>query len=227
MSTLIVLESFIKPVKSLIYKYKKVFPGSARYWEERYAKGGNSGSGSYNRLAEFKAEILNAFVAENGIQSVLEFGCGDGNQLTLVKYPKYMGFDVAASAIRICMNKFQNDNTKSFFIYNSNAFCDNQRVFYVDLALSLDVIFHLVEDAVFNKYMEHLFNASSKYVIIYASNIDGRHLQHERHRKFSNWVVANRSDFELIKVVENKYKYDKTNPDETSLADFYIYRKKD
>ena len=40
------------------------FPGSAQYWDERYATGGTSGSGSYNRLAAFKAEILNEFVRD-------------------------------------------------------------------------------------------------------------------------------------------------------------------
>jgi hypothetical protein len=32
------------------------FSGSKAYWENRYADGGNSGAGSYNRLADFKAE---------------------------------------------------------------------------------------------------------------------------------------------------------------------------
>ena len=31
---------------------------------QRYKKGGNSGAGSYNHLAEFKAEVLNQFVKE-------------------------------------------------------------------------------------------------------------------------------------------------------------------
>ncbi len=56
------------------------FPGSQDYWVKRYAKGGNSGPGSYSELAKFKASVLNAFVREHGIQSVIEFGCGDGNQ---------------------------------------------------------------------------------------------------------------------------------------------------
>jgi hypothetical protein len=34
---------------------------SANYWERRYADGGTSGSGSYGRLAEFKATFLNAW----------------------------------------------------------------------------------------------------------------------------------------------------------------------
>ena len=37
------------------------FRNSTDYWERRYRKGGNSGAGSYNRLARFKAGFLNGF----------------------------------------------------------------------------------------------------------------------------------------------------------------------
>ena len=87
------------------------------YWEQRYAKGKNSGSGSYNRLAEFKAEIINAFIGENNITTVIEFGCGDGNQLTLANYPNYIGFDVSPTIIKICKEKFQTSKTKEFYVY--------------------------------------------------------------------------------------------------------------
>jgi hypothetical protein len=48
---------------------------------DRYGQGGTSGFGSYRRLAEFKAETLNGFVARMRIQSVIRYGCGDGAQL--------------------------------------------------------------------------------------------------------------------------------------------------
>jgi hypothetical protein len=56
------------------------FSSSGNYWEERYSQGGNSGSGSYAKFAEFKAEVLNDLVQQNAIRSVIELGCGDGNQ---------------------------------------------------------------------------------------------------------------------------------------------------
>ena len=67
----------------------KTFQGSESYWQNRYEAGRNSGDGSYSQLAEFKADNLNAFVFENAITSVIEYGCGDGNQLSLAKYSKY------------------------------------------------------------------------------------------------------------------------------------------
>ena len=63
------------------------FSTSGSYWEERYARGGNSGAGSYNRLAEFKAEYLNRFVSEHEIKTVIEFGSGDGGPLRQASYP--------------------------------------------------------------------------------------------------------------------------------------------
>ena len=47
---------------------------SADYWEARYRDGGNSGAGSYGRLALFKARFLNDFVRSENVQSVIEFG---------------------------------------------------------------------------------------------------------------------------------------------------------
>ena len=49
------------------------FRGSAAYWDARYRAGGNSGAGSYGRLAAFKAEVLNEFVRRRGIRSIVEF----------------------------------------------------------------------------------------------------------------------------------------------------------
>ncbi|MBI9084342.1 MAG: hypothetical protein JEZ11_12140 [Desulfobacterales bacterium] len=73
------------------------------YWERRYAQGGTSGAGSYGRLAEFKAEVLNTFVEERGVQNIIEFGCGDGNQLSLAKYPSYVGLDASKTAVTQCV----------------------------------------------------------------------------------------------------------------------------
>lgn len=71
------------------------FSSSADYWEERYRSGGSSGAGSHNRLAAYKAEVSNEFVTQNAVGIVLEFGVGDGAQLSLAKYPQYVGVDVS------------------------------------------------------------------------------------------------------------------------------------
>ena len=164
------------------------FPGSAAYWENRYSEGANSGAGSYDLLAGFKAEVLNGFIAKHQLQTVIEFGCGDGNQLTIANYPSYLGFDVSSTAIRTCKALFESDDTKSFRLvseYDGDV---------ADVALSLDVIYHLVEDDAFESYMEMLFKSSSKYVIIYSSNFEskpGDTSSHVRHREFTKWIKKN------------------------------------
>jgi len=49
---------------------------SKDYWNERYSLGGNSGAGSYGRLARYKANIINGVVSENSISRVIEYGSG-------------------------------------------------------------------------------------------------------------------------------------------------------
>ena len=82
------------------------FNSSADFWERRYAGGGSSGPGSYGTMAQGKANFLDAFVQSSNVQSIIEFGCGDGNQLSLARYPRYIGLDVSRSAIGLCRSRF-------------------------------------------------------------------------------------------------------------------------
>lgn len=184
--------------------------------------GGNSGAGSYRNLAEFKGEIINNFVLENKINSIIELGCGDGNQLEYFKFDSYLGFDVSETIIEKCKNKFKDDPSKRFL---HTSFISDQKA---EMVMSLDVIYHLIEDDVYNYYMNHLFNLSNKYVVIYAFDSDefDNYAPHVKPRKFSNWIKSNIKDFILIKHIPNKFPYDKSNPETTSFADFYIYEKK-
>lgn len=198
----------------------RIAPGrfsSEHYWERRYREGGNSGPGSYNHLARFKADVLNDFVAREGIQSVIEFGCGDGNQLALARYPSYTGYDVSPTAIAICRAAFPEDSTKEFHLLSEY---DGRQA---DLALSLDVIFHLVEDDVFVRYMKTLFGSASRFVAIYSSDRDDDTLdRHVRHRNFSKWVAESRPDWRLAQHIPNRHPYDGDYA-RTSFADLFIY----
>lgn len=206
---------------------KKKFRGSEVYWEERYQSAGNSGSGSYDHLAQFKAEFLNKFVADNGIKTVMEFGCGDGNQLTLAQYPQYLGLDVSPTAVKLCYKLFKSDHSKSFYVYNSTAFYDHARLFHADLTMSLDVLYHLVEKEIFESYLRHLFAAADKYVIIYASDYNQKEepvYRHENRRNFTKFVAENISGWKLKEVIKNKYPVDKYQ-ERGSDSDFFVYEK--
>jgi SAM-dependent methyltransferase len=193
------------------------FKGSAAYWEQNYTDGGTSGEGSYGVLARAKAEFLNAFVREHEVKSVIEFGCGDGNQLSLVSYGSYVGLDVSAAAIERCMSLFSGDESKSFFLYDGRYFRDRAQLFSADLAISLDVIYHLVEDVVFEAYMSHLFAAGGRYVVVYSSNeLVQRTAPHVRHRQFTAWIDSHCPHWRLVHA--------ETGPGSwPGKADFYVY----
>lgn len=202
------------------------FPGSIGYWEQRYRSGGNSGIGSYGRLAQFKARVLNAFVAEHAVRSVIEFGCGDGNQLSLACYPRYIGLDVAPTAIQLCKARFGADRTKSFFRYDPECFVDPLGVFRAELALSLDVVFHLVEEPVFGRYFAHLFAAAERFVIIYSTDRAIPASPAELHRPFTPHVDRCFPDWTLLKRIPNAYPWSASEPNDTSAAEFYIYQRR-
>jgi SAM-dependent methyltransferase len=166
------------------------FRGSAKYWERRYKRGGTSGSGSYGDHATYKARFLNEFVAAHDIRTVVEFGCGDGNQLALAEYPAYLGIDVSETAVRACIDRFSGDPSKSFAAMS--VLDDPAGFIRAELALSLDVLYHLVEDDVFDRYMRSLFGAATRFVVIYATDDDrSTFVPHVRHRRFTGWVAAN------------------------------------
>jgi cyclopropane fatty-acyl-phospholipid synthase-like methyltransferase len=200
------------------------FKGSRSYWDNRYCSGGTSGAGSYNHLAQFKAEIINEFVRSRHVGSVIEFGCGDGAQLELAEYPHYVGIDVSPKAVELCCRKFSDDISKSFHVMSDGQYNDKS----FDLALSLDVIYHLIEDQVYEEYMSTLFSAAGKFVIIYSSNEEKAWpAPHVRHRKFSIWIETNRPDWHLISHIRNRYPFDPQDQANTSFANFYCYERRD
>ena len=198
----------------------KPFSGSEDYWQSRYAAGGTSGDGSYRALAAFKAEILNAFVADHAVQHVIEYGCGDGNQLGLAHYPRYLGFDVSPQAVEQCRVRFAHDPSKRFQLLK--RYGGEQ----ADLTLSLDVIYHLVEDDVFERHMERLFDSALRFVGIYSSNHEAEEKTppHVRRRRFTDWVEAHHPDWTLVLYLPNRYPFE---PDTQagSYSDFFFYER--
>jgi len=194
---------------------------SRQYWERRYRAGLSSGSGSYGRLARFKADVINNLVARENVKSVIEFGSGDGGQLELAEYPDYLGVDVSETAVRHCARKFADRPNYRFVTLH-----DFDPMTRAELTLSLDVIYHLVEDRFFAEHMAQLFDSSERFVVIYSSNEEALDaVPHVRHRRFADWVSLNRPDFALDRHIPNPYPFDPNDPDNTSHADFYIYRR--
>jgi len=201
--------------------FPRRFHGSRSYWVERYAGGGNSGLGSYDELAEFKAEVLNAFVRGEKVRTVIEYGCGDGNQLGLAEYPSYTGFDVSPQALELCRARFKSDRSKSFQLLDEYS---GERA---DLTLSLDVIYHLVEDHIFEEHMQLLFASADRFVIVYSSNVNENPPEtapHVRQRRFTDWVDSHQPGWSLRKRIPNRFPYDPKSG-KGSMAEFFVYEK--
>jgi hypothetical protein len=190
---------------------------SADYWNARYRMGGTSGAGSAGRLARLKAAAINRFIADNGVQSVIDLGCGDASQLALLKLPAdYVGVDSAPSALRRCAERFPGRR----FVTPEAL----RTLPPAELTLSLDVIYHLVEDNVFAAAMRTLFAWATRFVVIYASNRDAPGSSpHVRHRRFTDHVATTEPDWRLLAHLPNPYPYDAERPDNTSFADFFVY----
>ena len=190
---------------------------SAAYWESRYRANGASGAGSLGGLARFKAGVINRFVADNRVGSVIDLGCGDGSQLGLLALPAdYVGVDASPAGLAVCA-----------------ARCPGRRFVGVEalatlppaeLTLSLDVLYHLTEDAVFAATVRALFGLARRFVLIYSSNADaGFTAPHVRHRRFTDVVAATQPDWRLVAHLPNPSPFDPGAPDATSFADFFVY----
>ena len=92
-----------------------------------------------------------------------------------------------------------------------------------ELALSLDVIYHLVEDDVFLVYIHKLAQIAEKFIIIYAPDYDSdAFAKHVRLRKFTDHPAL--SDFELIHHEPNKFP--STDHTQGSFSEFYVFQRK-
>lgn len=182
------------------------------YWEIRYKSGGNSGSGSYNKIAEHKAEVINNYIVKYEIKTISDFGCGDGNQINMFKgFNIYTGFDISSFIIAKCINIFR-DRNNMFFV---NSIIDLPTS---DLCLSLDVIYHILDNDEYHNYMTNLFNKSNRFVLIFSTDHDDNNhdAKHILHHKFSDWVVEYYNEFKLIEVIDNNL---------ITGAKFYLYER--
>ncbi len=210
--------SLIKKIKSLVLPAKGF--DSKEYWERRYSSGGSSGPGSHNHLARFKARVINAIVRDNEITTVAEFGCGDGNQLALAEYPSYVGIDISDVALQGCRRAFSSDPSKRFIRLEDSG------GLIADMALSLDVIYHLTEDEAFEAHIHRLFSSAQRMVVIYSSNMQDPPSgpAHVRHREFTKFVATACPEWHLREVIKNEYPYVDDYRSQ-SFSDFYIYEK--
>jgi SAM-dependent methyltransferase len=197
--------------------WKCWFHGSALHWQRHYEHGGDSGPGSYGESAAYKADLINKVVRERDIRSIIELGCGDGNQLTYLDVDQYIGLDISKVAIERCIKRHGDNAKRSFIWYDQDHFHDPLRIVTADCAMSLDVLFHLIEDDVFARYIGNLFNCGRRFVIIYGLDEEQVRPGHVsvRTRKYSDYIAARFPEFRIaLYVAKNE-----------NFGDFYLYER--
>ena len=221
------MRSVLKKIPGLAWLVKKIRRiktepfDSTRYWQQRYRKGGNSGGKQYTQTTEFKIDYLNKLVEDKGIETIIEFGCGDGDVLSNFKVKQYTGLDVSSDVIDLCKRRFKSDSSKKFYTV------DQYTREHAELTLSFDVIYHLVENHIFEEYMKELFALSKRFVLIHTSNNNSKDYDtaiHVRHRNVTDWVNRNILDFKLVHIEVNPQR-EQENPDDKYLPYIILYEK--
>lgn len=189
---------------------------SVAYWEARYRGGGHSGAGSRGHLLTYKAGFINGFIAANRVASIIDFGCGDGALLSLLTVKTYTGLDVSTTTLASCARQFPEREFLPYYQVDNAA--------TADLSLSIDVIYHLIEDTTFVQYIDNLFAHATRFVIVYASNTDlAWPAAHVRHRRFTDMATARHPAWRLLAHCPNSSPFDPARPDDTSFADFFVF----
>jgi SAM-dependent methyltransferase len=199
------------------YSLRKRWFRSTTHWQRHYERGDDSGPGSYGESALYKADLINRVVRERGIRSIIDLGCGDGNQLAYLDVDQYLGLDVSKLAIQRCIARHGSNPKRSFIWYDQNLFHDPLRIVSADCAMSLEVVFHLIEDDVFAIYIQNLFNCGRRFVIIYGSDEEQERAGHVsvRFRKYSDYIAAKSPGFRMVLHV----------PQNERFGDFYLYER--
>lgn len=194
---------------------------TADFWDRRYASGIGPGGGSRGRLYEFKLKTVQDIVNRYGVKSVLDLGCGDGTQLQSLQVGHYRGIDISPVAIESA-SAFSND-TRFYQVMSEAAVSDGQ---VCDMAVSLDVLFHLDDDRA-HDHIGMLFHLSRRYVLIYAPNRDKGDLRLADHMFFREFLpcVRDRFGLEPLETIQNPFPADHRFLQDTSFCNFYLFEK--
>ena len=174
---------------------------TCKFWEERYKGGGDSGRGSYNtdhaNFFDFKTNYINNIIQEHKVKTINDFGCGDGNQIKDLRgFDTYKGYDISNEAVSKCSNKYENNPKYNFYSEYKNWA-------KADLSMSLDVLYHIMEDDLWLLYINDLFNFSNKLVLIYSVDDDTLKAPHVKSRNFTTYIKDNFLNYKLLNVSES------------------------
>jgi hypothetical protein len=168
---------------------------STLFWDRRYASGNHSGRGSQGVAGIAKARHVNKVVRQRGITSIIDWGVGDGEVMSHIQVDNltYIGVDISATALDRLRRKFGRQRT--FVLAEGIA------GLHAEMAISLDVMYHLVGDDEYSTYLSRLFGSADRVVLIYSTDFDDegrtsaphirrRHWTPDVEARFPEWSLA-------------------------------------
>ncbi len=167
------------------------------YWNGRYARGVNSGYGSYGEQLDKKLKWLSGLP----ISSITDIGCGDFNTgSSLLKlYPKasYIGYDISPVII---------EKNKALYPYE---FTTEFPKLGNDLTLCIDVLYHVLDDAEYSALILNLRQSLrfGKYLALTAYEEEQRAATHLKIRKFDYKSFGEPIVREIVEENGNQYFY--------------------
>lgn len=164
---------------------------SPEWWQDYYEAGNISGRDSRGEQAEAKARYVNDLIRREGIASVVDWGCGDGVQQSLLEVEHYLGIDVSGAAVAQCLTVSPG---RQFLVFDPESPIAVQVT--AELALSMSVIYHLVRG--FGPYMARLFGSASRFVCIFCTDVGRRQRDHLRHHHWTPYVERTFPAWQLV-----------------------------
>lgn len=150
------------------------------WWQDYYEAGNISGRDSRGDQAVAKAAYVNDVIAKHKVRSVVDWGCGDGVQQSLIEVEHYLGVDVSSAAVAQCLTHSPH---RQFLSFDPTSPIEVNIT--AELGLSMSVIYHLVDG--FEEYMARLFSAT-RFVVVFCTNVDRPQRDHLRHHRFTDAV---------------------------------------
>lgn len=177
---------------------------AVEYWNRRYREGGNSGAGSMDEAAREKADFVNEIIHEFRPQTIIDWGCGDGEVLRRLDIKcRYYGVEVSPYMVLELSKRFSRD----FYRFGSPKKARNLR-WRGELSMSLDVMFHLVNPIDYRGYLSSLFGTSDRLVLIKSPDKTRNGMnRHVLYRRWTPDVTRLFPSWTLIRNVDDWYLY--------------------
>jgi len=197
------------------------------YWTVCYRIGIGAGPGSAGALLKFKINYLNTIFGKYNINSIFDFGCGNGVVSAKLNCQSYFGVDICPLAIE----NFRLSIKKQNFQAEIGQFEDYSKEIIIsklktkpDCCICLDVLYHISDFECLKKTLQNIFNCGAKFIVLYTIPWDFP----RKEIAFPNVQMYYRDILKILSDYSNDYKLvRKSHKCITSQAIFLTYIHRD